>query len=336
MKSAEIRRGQSGDRTVKKRYFAFAAAASLTLVGTPALAKGCLKRAAVGGVAGHYAGHHAVMGAAAGCSYGHHRAKVAARAARQQAAQGRSALALHQPRHQLDEIAGAETAVELVLEDHVPTVLHRAGRAGQREDIGAAGDAGAGARLDRRGADLVDSSASGTASPKPGIIFSATASTASGVTSRPVTPVPPVVMTHVDLRDRRSSRASRSTIASTSSRSIARSARTWPAPVSRSTSVSPDRSSARPRVSDTVRTAMRTGRNSRVSSIGISARLRPTVLRRRREPRSLALRDCDSGSPAFAGDTERYLAPGNFGHLPCASAARLGDCSRPSLASYIQ
>jgi hypothetical protein len=62
-------------------------AASLALAGTPALAKGCIKGAAVGGVAGHYAGHHAVLGAAAGCWYGHHRAKVAAREARQQ--QGR-------------------------------------------------------------------------------------------------------------------------------------------------------------------------------------------------------------------------------------------------------
>ncbi len=29
----------------------------------------------VGGVAGHYAGHHGVLGAAAGCLYGRHRAK---------------------------------------------------------------------------------------------------------------------------------------------------------------------------------------------------------------------------------------------------------------------
>jgi hypothetical protein len=28
----------------------------------------------VGGVAGHYAGHHAVLGAMAGCAVGHHRA----------------------------------------------------------------------------------------------------------------------------------------------------------------------------------------------------------------------------------------------------------------------
>lgn len=35
---------------------------------------GCLKGAAVGGVGGHFLGHHAVLGAAAGCAIGHHRA----------------------------------------------------------------------------------------------------------------------------------------------------------------------------------------------------------------------------------------------------------------------
>jgi hypothetical protein len=35
-----------------------------------------LKGAAVGGVVGHVAGHHAVAGAAVGCLIGHHRAKV--------------------------------------------------------------------------------------------------------------------------------------------------------------------------------------------------------------------------------------------------------------------
>lgn len=37
-------------------------------------AKGCLKGAAVGGVAGHYSGHHGLLGAAAGCVIGHHEA----------------------------------------------------------------------------------------------------------------------------------------------------------------------------------------------------------------------------------------------------------------------
>jgi hypothetical protein len=40
---------------------------------------GCLKGAAVGGVAGHYAGHHGALGAAAGCVIGHHEATKHAR-----------------------------------------------------------------------------------------------------------------------------------------------------------------------------------------------------------------------------------------------------------------
>ena len=47
---------------------------------TPANAKGCLKGAVVGGVAGHYTVHHgllgaAAVGAAAGCIIGRHEAK---------------------------------------------------------------------------------------------------------------------------------------------------------------------------------------------------------------------------------------------------------------------
>ena len=36
---------------------------------------GCLKGAAIGGVGGHFVGHHGVLGAAAGCAVGHFRAK---------------------------------------------------------------------------------------------------------------------------------------------------------------------------------------------------------------------------------------------------------------------
>jgi len=43
-------------------------------VAAPAHAAGCLKGAAVGGVAGHLAGHHGVLGAGAGCIVGHHEA----------------------------------------------------------------------------------------------------------------------------------------------------------------------------------------------------------------------------------------------------------------------
>lgn len=54
----------------------------------PVLAKGCLKGAAVGGVAGHYVGRgHAVAGAAVGCAVGHHRAAKQARQQRAAAAQ---------------------------------------------------------------------------------------------------------------------------------------------------------------------------------------------------------------------------------------------------------
>ena len=35
---------------------------------------GCLSGAAVGGVAGHFVGHHGLIGAGVGCAVGHHRA----------------------------------------------------------------------------------------------------------------------------------------------------------------------------------------------------------------------------------------------------------------------
>ena len=53
-------------------------------VAAPAQAAGCLKGAAVGGVAGHYAGHHGVLGAGAGCVIGHHEATKHAREKAQQ------------------------------------------------------------------------------------------------------------------------------------------------------------------------------------------------------------------------------------------------------------
>jgi hypothetical protein len=60
--------------------FAVFASAALALALTtllspvPAEAKGCLKGAAIGGVAGHFAGHHGVLGAIGGCAVGHHMA----------------------------------------------------------------------------------------------------------------------------------------------------------------------------------------------------------------------------------------------------------------------
>jgi outer membrane lipoprotein SlyB len=56
----------------------------LALGASAADAKGCLKGAAVGGVAGHYVGHHGFLGAAAGCLIGRHEANKAARQQRQQ------------------------------------------------------------------------------------------------------------------------------------------------------------------------------------------------------------------------------------------------------------
>jgi len=47
-------------------------------------AKGCLKGAAVGGVAGHYSGHHGLLGAAAGCVIGRHEANKRERMQRNQ------------------------------------------------------------------------------------------------------------------------------------------------------------------------------------------------------------------------------------------------------------
>src|SRR6476620_9737820 len=59
-----------------------------------------------------------------------------------------------EPRHDLDEVARPRAVIELMREDAVPAVLAGAGRARQAEDIGRTGDAGGGAALDRRGADL--------------------------------------------------------------------------------------------------------------------------------------------------------------------------------------
>ena len=59
---------------------AFAVAvAGLALSSTPAPARGCLKGAVIGGVAGHFAGHHGLLGAGAGCVIGHHEASKHAR-----------------------------------------------------------------------------------------------------------------------------------------------------------------------------------------------------------------------------------------------------------------
>ena len=50
------------------------AVGTLMAAAPAANAKGCLKGAAVGAVAGHFMHHHAVLGAVAGCVVGHHMA----------------------------------------------------------------------------------------------------------------------------------------------------------------------------------------------------------------------------------------------------------------------
>lgn len=42
-------------------------------------AAGCIRGAVVGGVAGHYLGHHGLLGAGAGCLIGRHHANKTAR-----------------------------------------------------------------------------------------------------------------------------------------------------------------------------------------------------------------------------------------------------------------
>ncbi len=66
-----------------KSVFVVAAlmAAGFVVAPQQAGAVGCLSGAAVGGVAGHVAGHHALLGAAAGCAVGHHAAVVRRRRA---------------------------------------------------------------------------------------------------------------------------------------------------------------------------------------------------------------------------------------------------------------
>lgn len=68
------------------RTFLFPAALAFAMAGAaaqPVQAKGCIKGAVVGGLAGH-AVHHGILGAGAGCIAGHHLAK---RHARQERAQ---------------------------------------------------------------------------------------------------------------------------------------------------------------------------------------------------------------------------------------------------------
>jgi hypothetical protein len=56
-----------------------AGAIALLAQAETASAKGCIRGAFVGGIAGHYMGHHGLAGAAVGCVIGHHEAAKKAR-----------------------------------------------------------------------------------------------------------------------------------------------------------------------------------------------------------------------------------------------------------------
>jgi hypothetical protein len=67
-----------------KKLVVLAAVAAM-LTGTPVLAKGCIRGAAAGGVAGHFVGRgHGVAGAAVGCVAMHHHHAKQAKAQRAQ------------------------------------------------------------------------------------------------------------------------------------------------------------------------------------------------------------------------------------------------------------
>ncbi|MGY2736339.1 hypothetical protein [Sphingomonas sp. UYP23] len=63
------------------RIVSLLAVAAALASASPVLAKGCIRGAAAGGVAGHFVGKgHAVMGAVAGCAIAHHHYAKQARA----------------------------------------------------------------------------------------------------------------------------------------------------------------------------------------------------------------------------------------------------------------
>lgn len=60
---------------IHQKLFASVIILSTLMVSQGAFAEGCLKGAAVGGVAGHFLGKHPILGAGAGCIVGQHIAK---------------------------------------------------------------------------------------------------------------------------------------------------------------------------------------------------------------------------------------------------------------------
>jgi hypothetical protein len=61
-------------KTIAIMATAFTLALASVALPDSAQAAGCLKGAAVGGIAGHFAGHHGLVGAGIGCVVGHHEA----------------------------------------------------------------------------------------------------------------------------------------------------------------------------------------------------------------------------------------------------------------------
>jgi hypothetical protein len=59
---------------MSRTFVSMMLAAGLFVAAGAAQAEGCLKGAAVGGVAGHVAGKHGTAGAVGGCAIGHHEA----------------------------------------------------------------------------------------------------------------------------------------------------------------------------------------------------------------------------------------------------------------------
>ena len=90
---------------MKSKLFAIALCGSLLTITGTASAKGCLTGAAVGGTAGHFAGHHGLIVAGVGCAVGRHRANKKDREAT--AAQSRAQTAPSQGYTSTNGAAGA-------------------------------------------------------------------------------------------------------------------------------------------------------------------------------------------------------------------------------------
>ena len=86
---------------MKKFILAIPVALTLAAVPMASEAKGCLKGAVVGGVAGHFVKNHGVLGAAAGCAIGTHQANKRDREA--QAASANSQVATSQPQQPVQQ-----------------------------------------------------------------------------------------------------------------------------------------------------------------------------------------------------------------------------------------